>query len=90
MRFVIVAIVASFFLGGALLTSRAVSGEAEVETSPAQEPSSSVPAKSQSGSAEQDEEQEKQPDRDYQEEMEDFVPSEKLPADSAISFPVDI
>jgi hypothetical protein len=34
-------------------------------------------------------EQKKTP-KDYEEEMEDFIPSEKVPADSAISFPVDI
>jgi hypothetical protein len=34
--------------------------------------------------------QEKKTPKDYEEEMEDFVPSEKVPADSAISFPVDI
>jgi len=34
-------------------------------------------------------EQQKTP-QEYEQEMEDFVPSEKVPADSAISFPVDI
>jgi hypothetical protein len=29
-------------------------------------------------------------DERWQEELEDFVPSEEVPADSAISFPVDI
>jgi len=34
--------------------------------------------------------QERETPKDYEEEMEDFVPSEKVPADSAVSFPVDI
>jgi hypothetical protein len=34
--------------------------------------------------------QQKKTPKDYEQEMEDFEPSEKVPADSAISFPVDI
>ena len=34
--------------------------------------------------------QQKKTPKDYEQEMEDFEPSEKIPADSAISFPVDI
>ncbi len=86
MRFLIYSIVLSLLLGGgALVASRAFSGKAEAGS--AQEPSSSDPA-TQPGSAQT--EQEKQQEKDYEDEMEDFVPSEKLPADSAISFPVDI
>ena len=85
MRLLIYSIVASFLLGGALLTSRALAGRAEAHPvqSPQEPASGATP--SQSGS-----EEEKDQEKDYQDEMEDFVPSEKLPADSAISFPVDI
>lgn len=74
MRLLIYSIVASFLLGGALLTSRALAGKAEAR-----------PAQSS-----EEKGQESRPAKDYEDEMEDFVPSERLPADSAISFPVDI
>ena len=49
---------------------------------------------SQPGSASQETTEEKAEQektlKEYEEEMEVFVPSEKIPADSAISFPVDI
>jgi len=35
-------------------------------------------------------ENEQAPERSQEEELESFTPSEKVPADSAISFPVDI
>ena len=34
--------------------------------------------------------QQKKTPKDYEQEMKEFEPSEKVPADSAISFPVDI
>jgi hypothetical protein len=35
-------------------------------------------------------EQQEEAQKDYEEEMEEFKPSESVPADSAISFPTDI
>jgi hypothetical protein len=87
-RLLILLIVTSALLGGAILTSRALAGRAEAQpVQSSQEPASGA-AQPQSGSEEK--EQESQPAKDYEDEMEDFIPSEKLPADSAISFPVDI
>lgn len=44
-----------------------------------------------SGSGSDPEEPEKsEQDKAWEQEMEDFIPSEEVPADSAISFPVDI
>lgn len=88
MRLLIYSIVASFLLGGALLTSRALAGKAEAR--PAQSSEEPVSGSSQSQSGSDEKGQESRPAKDYEDEMEDFVPSEKLPADSAISFPVDI
>jgi hypothetical protein len=65
-------------MGGALVSSRALAKQ-----------SSSEATESKSQEATGKKEQTKPP-KDYQEEMEEFEPTEKVPADSAISFPVDI
>ena len=74
MRYLLYSILASALVGGALAATQTTSSE----------PGS----KSQETTGETS--QQKKTPRDYEEEMEDFVPSEKVPADSAISFPVDI
>lgn len=49
---------------------------------------------SSTGASEQERQEEpgeqKRSPQEIEEELEDFVPSEKVPADSAVSFPVDI
>jgi hypothetical protein len=74
MRFLLFSILASALMGGAYAATQTTTSE----------PGS----KSQEATGEKAE-QEKTP-KEYEEEMEDFIPSEKVPADSAISFPVDI
>jgi hypothetical protein len=65
-------------VGGAFVSSRAMAKQSAAEAT-----------KSESQKAKGKDEQTKPP-KDYQEEMEEFEPTEKVPADSAISFPVDI
>ena len=77
-RFLMYSVLASMLVGGAFVSSRALAKQ-----------SSSEPKKSESQETTGTGEQEKPP-KDYQEEMEEFEPTEKVPADSAISFPVDI
>ena len=67
-------ILASAIVGGALAATQTTSSEPD--------------SKSQEAAGETS--QQKKTPKEYEEEMEDFVPSEKVPADSAISFPVDI
>jgi hypothetical protein len=73
-RYLLFSVLASFLLGGVVVSTRT------------QAKQSTEPQKSESQETEQ---QEKDP-KEYEDEMEDFTPSEKVPADSAISFPVDI
>ena len=89
MRLLILSIVASFLLGGALLTSRALAGRADARR-PGQSLQEPASGSTQTPSGSEEGDQESKPAKDYEDEMEDFVPSEKLPAASAISFPVDI
>ena len=83
MRLLILSIVASALLGGALLTSRALAGRAEAHpVQSSQEPASGA-TQTQSGSEKKD--QESPPEKDYEDEMEDFIPSE----DACSTVPVD-
>ena len=74
MRFLLFSILASALMGGAYAATQTTT--------------SAPSSKSQETKGEKDE-QEKTP-KEYEEEMEDFTPSEKVPADSAISCPVNI
>ena len=74
MRYLLYSILESALVGGALAATQTTSSE---------------PGSKTQGTAGENTEQKKTP-KEYEEEMEDFVPSEKVPADSAISFPVDI
>lgn len=78
MRFLLYLVLASMLVGGALVSSRALAKQSSSEATTS-EPQEAT------GKAEQT-----KPPKDYQEEMEEFEPTERVPADSAISFPVDI
>ena len=78
MKFLLYSVLGSMLVGGAFVSSRALAKQ-----------SSSEATKSESQEATGKDEQEKPP-KDYQKEMEEFEPTEKIPADDAISFPVDI
>jgi hypothetical protein len=74
MRFLLFSILASALMGGAYAATQTTTTE---PGSPSQE--------TKGGETEQ-----KKTPKEYEEEMEDFKPTEKVPADSAISFPVNI
>jgi hypothetical protein len=78
-RYLLYSILASSVLGGTLLVTQTKAKSSSLE------PAKSVSPESPRGSG-----QSEKPQEEYEDEMEDFVPSEKVPADSAISFPVDI
>lgn len=78
MRILLYLVLGSMLGGGAFVSSRVLAKQ-----------SSSEAKESESQEATGKNEQTKPP-KDYQKEMEEFKPTEKVPADSAISFPVDI
>ena len=78
MKYLLFAILAGGVASGALVVSHQTVPEPPVSPPPVADPQPPSP------------ESEQAPERSQEDELEPFTPSEKVPADSAISFPVDI
>jgi hypothetical protein len=80
MRYLLYSILAGALAGGAVMAKQTTTQEPQ--TPPAEEPGTPQQAPPQ--------EKDSQAESTKEDELESFTPTEKVPADSAISFPVDI
>ncbi len=84
MRYLLYAMLAASVASGALVMATVTN-----QTVP-EPPASPPPPTEEMPEPSPPTENEQAPERSQEDELESFTPSEKIPADSAISFPVDI
>ena len=80
MRYLLYSILAGVLAGGAVMAK-------QTTTEPPQPPPAEEPGKSREAPSQ---EKDSQAESTEEDELESFTPTEKVPAGSAISFPVDI
>lgn len=89
MKSLVYMILASFLFGGALISMQVVVERAAASGRPGEQPAAvEEPATMESATPEKPKTAPQETDSEQEDET--FVPSEKLPAGSAISFPVNI